>query len=178
MTNKFPSEESGLPAIREIKEFEHGILPHLHDGFDGSQKIDTLNIVNKESVEGGKYVDSNTKNSISIDGAWEELTDLSASKEIVSDKRFLIILSGSLLFVGAGGCQIEIKFNIDTVDTATLATFLDNDGELNGNEFPFSIHYITASLTPATHAFKVYGRSTVGGGELVSSIFSVIELTS
>ena len=175
---RFASEKAGLPVVKTIEEVVEAMPFHRHTGVDGSPKIDFAKVDNKEDSEGGKYVDSNSTATINISGAWATLSALNASKKIVGSKRFLIILSGVFMYSGLSGSQVEMRFDVDGTDTATLAVFLDNDGELNGDQLAFSFHFITSILSAATHTFTVEGRSVTGSGVLSAPIFSIIELTN
>ena len=171
----YPSEKSGLEVIKTIEEIKtEPLVFHTHDGTDGSPKLDDVNVINKNN--GGIFDTNVSVASKAVSGVWANLAEFNLSKKVNANKRFLLMLSGSIMHSGIGGSAIDLRFDIDGTDTGTLASFSDTDGDLNGDFLVFSIHYITSELSAATHTFQVEGRSTAGSGQLINVLFSIIEI--
>ncbi len=171
-------EKAKIEPFSEIEEIESGIPFHQHTGVDGSPKVDNVSVKNKEV--GGKYRNQIVKTaSFSTDStSYVDVTDLTITFTLEDeDRKFLLLLNAGDLYHSISGEVINFTINIDGSNVGDLVAYMTSGYP---PRVPFSMSYITDSLSAGSHTFKVQMKVSTGTGYLgvgsSKTIFSAIEL--
>jgi len=176
--DRYASEKAGLDVVKESKPIEGAIQPisfHQHNGTDGSPKIVSKNIIDKD--EGGKYLTTIAPATFYTTSAtYVDVT--SATKTFTkgeATRRYLLLFSAGLL-----NDTIEkvcsIIFDIDGTGAGEFTYGRGDDVAFTGVTIPMSLHFITDELASGSHTIKVQVKTTGGTFFLYNMKFSIIEL--
>lgn len=170
-------EKEKIESFRIIDEFNGGLPYHQHTGLDGSPKLDSVNIRNKEI--GGKYklqiVKTGSFETSSV--TYANVTDLVITFTLEDkERRFLLLANGSDIYHSTAGEIIYLTFSVDGSNVGDLVAYTSSGFP---PRVPFSMSYITDNLSAGSHTFRVQMKISDGTGYLGTAgrtIFSIIEL--